>query len=163
MRAKGKFVVTLYNLLGEPDALNHTTLRVNGRKVWPGDGDGEGNPLIVKEGDEIEISIPSGVLRGVCSTTPTPDEDDGVFTLRVEGEWSGRAGGLAGGACAIGRFEVADDALVETSAYHEPVPYWLYEKVREIANFGVGGPRERKRLRMRKIFRVVLPKPGLKS
>ena len=136
MKAVGLNVVFEVRMGVVPDALNGTTLLVNDTPVWGCRKCEATSHGMVSLGDVVDLRIPSGTLVGEVTAILVSDEEE---TLILENaSWQGKAGGLAGGKCAVGVFEVTtpDEAtVIGSSAIERPIPYSVYEKVRRL----VGG------------------------
>ena len=116
----------------EPDHLNNTV--VNGQS--------EG-PISLKEGDTIEVEIPSGIWKGtIRSIAPSrvyPNDDWHVHIVDVT--WWGKYAGLVGGRSGFFHWDIfwPDDGTVETSAYPAPVPYHVYRAAHAAVDAGPDG------------------------
>lgn len=101
----------------EPDCMNNTV--VNGHS--------EG-PISLREGDTVEVQIPSGVWEGKIVSIDPPDPDYDDWRIRVKDvTWCGKHAGLRGGLSGFFNWKVVDvKGEVETSAYPSPVPFDVY-------------------------------------
>ena len=136
----------------EPDYLNNTV--VNGQS--------EGQ-IILREGDTIEVQIPSGVWEGKIVSIDPPDCDyDNDWCIRVaDVTWYGKYAGLMGGLSGFFRWElVGVKGEVETSAYPSPVPFYVYHVAHLAADCGdfYGRPEARQKA-LQEIITIIMSWP----
>lgn len=113
---------------GETDDMSRTNVLVNGDAViapyLPNEYE-----FVLKNGDELMIDVPSGTLTGTVANLPAK-------LMLVNCQWQGSYGGLVGGQCALGGWELLDmdRAMVETSAAPGAVRWDLYKAAHSVAS-----------------------------
>jgi hypothetical protein len=166
---KVKINVLSMNLIaipGEPNHMNNTTVYKNNITLWP-TPDGEERPErpfdVIKEGDELSITIPSGTLTGTVSDMECMEPNPGCLPMHhislVDVVWDGQHAGLANGCCGAGgwRFYKESATDVETSVADDLREYTDYLFVRTIAEHikdCYGFPEEKQEL-LRKAWHAV--------
>lgn len=116
-----------------PDSLNSTRF-INHTKdlEWFNGGN-----VIIEIEDEVELSIPSGNLKGRVVDMDVDTEIDTKIVIKLGNTvWDGKYAGMDNGMSGIFGFEVdiPDDYPIKTSAYSVAIPYRMYVKAREIVN-----------------------------
>jgi hypothetical protein len=139
MKAKiNRVNVDLIALPGEPDCMNNTTVFANDVAVWPTHY-GEERPErpfdIIEEGNELSITIPSGILTGTVSNVLCMDNrPDLIRVVLTDAVWNGQYAGM-NGLCGAGgwEFRVVDVTAIETSVAEDLITIGDYLLVRTIA------------------------------
>ena len=136
----------------EPDYLNNTV--VNGQS--------EG-PISLREGDTIEVQIPSGVwegtIRSIAPSRAYPDDDWHVHVADVT--WWGKYAGLVNGRSGFFHWElIGVRGEVETSAYPSPIPFDVYNVAHLAADCGdfYGRPEARQKA-LQEIITIIMSWP----
>jgi hypothetical protein len=158
---------------GEPDDLNRTEVILDGQLYWPRYEWAGGSRIIdyvavspaedIEVGTNIELSIPSGRLRGRVSRKWQNFAGDWI--VEIKAAWEGRAGGLAGSLSGFGEFHIINDyeprgprcgepaQVTQTSAWDKNLNYYVYERVRSLADLAAS---ERPKAEvMRRIFEAL--------
>lgn len=133
METQGQCFVRFHATAGERmvcDDKNQTVLVINGMEYGPDSFD---MPTLAV-GDAIEIRVPTGVLSFTVAP-PATKRNSVIGPFR----WSGAFNALRGGQSGVGTWHINCMADITTSAWHEPVPYQVYERAHAVAD-AVYGP-----------------------
>jgi len=146
MIAKGISVEMWFYTGRVPDEMNHTELVIDGKLVW---GDDESPVPSIETGQQVEISIPSGVLTGKAVNVK------GNEVYLDNATWAGRWGGLDSGLSGCAHWEVIGGGTVSTSASPVPVAFRDYENAQRLCDPIAFGHPELKRRMLTEALRIV--------